>query len=532
MIAKDFCGILDIRATGRTRRSWVRAMADNNRMVVFVHGWSVQNTDTYGALPRRLAHEAEVRGDLRLDVHHILLGKYISFHNEVRLEDVSRAFQRAIEQELQTEINAGKRFVCITHSTGGPVVRDWWNRFFREPVQAGLCPMSHLIMLAPANFGSALAQVGKGPGARLKTWFDGVQPGTGILDWLELGSSESCELNHKWINMPDAIDDDPPVFQFVLTGQSIDRHLYDHLNSYTDESGSDGVVRTAAANLNATYVLLEQKSPKVDVDNTQLLARTALEMKSSKRAPRTAFALIQGRSHSGDDMGIIRSVRDDSRRHPTVDAVLSCLLVSNRDEYLSLCDEFATQNRTVRETERVEIITRSFIPNAVYFHDTHAMIIFRVCDDRGYAIGDFDLTLHGKIKRRSGPDFLPKGFFVDRQKNSRESGVLTYYFSYDAMTGLPAISNPRNRKKLLREELPGADGLGLEIVARPDTGFVHYVPAFLKVSRDVLQEFMRADETTLVDIVLRRVVHEGVFRLTDKLDPESFTDQPPGAPIP
>jgi len=29
-----------------------------------------------------------VRGDLRLDVHHILLGKYISFHNEVRLEAI------------------------------------------------------------------------------------------------------------------------------------------------------------------------------------------------------------------------------------------------------------------------------------------------------------------------------------------------------------------------------------------------------------------------------------------------------------
>src|SRR5262249_15228383 len=321
------------------------------------------------------------------------------------------------------------------------------------------------------------------------------------------------------------------VFQFVLTGQSIDRHLYDHLNSYLCESWLVGLVRTSAANLNATYVVLEQASPKVDVDNTQPLAPSALDMKSSKRAPRTAFALIRGRSHSGDDMGIIRSVRNDGRRHPTVDAVVSCLLVSNRDQYLSLCEEFATENRTVREIERAEIVTRSFIPNAVYFHDTHSMIIFRVCDDRGYAIRDFDLTLLGKIKRRSGPNFLPKGFFVDRQKNTREAGVLTYYFSYDAMNGLHATQNPKNRKKLLRAELPGADGSGLEIVARPDTGFVHYIPARLTVSKGVLQEFMGADETTLVDIVLRRVVHEGVFRLTDKLDPESFTDQPPGAPI-
>jgi hypothetical protein len=179
----------------------------------------------------------------------------------------------------------------------------------------------------------------------------------------------------------------------------------------------------------------------------------------------------------------------------------------------------------------VEIISRSFIPDATYFHDSHTMIIFRIRDDHGYPINDFDITLMGKIKRRSGPDFLPKGFFVDRQKNSRESGVLTYYFSYDAMTGSPAVSNPKARQKMLRAELPGADGLGLKIRARPNDGFVHYVPAALQVSKDVLQKFMKADETTLVDIVLRRVVHEGLFRLSRTLDPEAFTDQPPAAPI-
>lgn len=507
-------------------------MADNDRIVVFVHGWSVQNIDTYGALPQRLVQEAESHRNLRLDIRHILLGKYISFRDEVRLGDVSRAFQRALEQELQTQISAGQRFVCITHSAGGPVVRDWWNRFFRESSQFIRCPMSHLIMLAPANFGSALAQLGKGSGARLKAWVEGVQPGAGLLDWLELGSSESWDLNVKWINGQNGTEGDPPVFPFVLTGQSIDRHLYDHLNSYTDESGSDGVVRTAAANLNATYVQLEQEAPQTPAGDTESVSPIALNMKIWQRAPRTAFALIPGRSHSGEDEGIIRSVRNDGKRHPTVDAVLSCLLVSNRTEYLALADTFVAQSQRVREAERVEIVTRSFIPNAVYFHDTHAMIIFRVRDDHGYPINDFDLTLIGKIKRRSGPDFLPKGFFVDRQKNSRESGVLTYYLSYDAMIGSPPARSPKPPRKILREEFPGADGLGLEIAARPDGGFVRYIPAILHVSKDVLQKFINADETTLVDVILRRVVHEGVFRLTRSLEPESFTDQPRGAPIP
>ena len=33
------------------------------RVVVFVHGWSVTHTDTYGGLPERLAAEAEANGE-------------------------------------------------------------------------------------------------------------------------------------------------------------------------------------------------------------------------------------------------------------------------------------------------------------------------------------------------------------------------------------------------------------------------------------------------------------------------------------
>jgi hypothetical protein len=57
-------------------------------------------------------------------------------------------------------------------------------------------------------------------------------------------------------------------------------------------------------------------------------------------------------------------------------------------------------------------------------------------------------------------------------------------------------------------------------------------PASLNESKDVLQKFMNPDETTLVDIVLRRFVHEGGFRLTPSLTPESFVDQQPGVSIP
>src|SRR5690606_15531043 len=226
-------------------------------IVVLVHGWSVRNTDTYGELPARLRREARRDPALGLDVRNLWLSKYISFHNEVHLEDISRAFEAALRRELGDAL--GTRPVAIvTHSTGGPVVRDWMQRFYID--RGGPAPASHLVMLAPANFASALAQLGRSRLSRLKTWFEGVEPGLGVLDWLELGSPENLALNLAWLRTAPRLARQG-VYSFVLTGASIDHRLYDFLNSYTGELDSDGVVRVAGANLDFRHVVLRQVAP-------------------------------------------------------------------------------------------------------------------------------------------------------------------------------------------------------------------------------------------------------------------------------
>ncbi len=251
--------------------------------IIFVHGWSVTHTDTYGELPRWLSQQSR---DYK--IQNVYLGKYISFVDSVTLDDIARAFQQALYDALGKKMEDG--FACITHSTGGPVVRLWMKLYYGAQLTA--CPMKHLIMLAPANHGSALAQLGKGTFSRFKSLLEGEQPGVRVLDWLELGSEQAWNLNESWIayDCPKA-----GIYPFVLTGQSIDRAFYDHLNSYTGEAGSDGVVRAAAANMNYTLMRLHQEgdTPVLDL---------------SSRRPRTAFGILPGRSHSGERMGIIRSI--------------------------------------------------------------------------------------------------------------------------------------------------------------------------------------------------------------------------------
>ena len=63
--------------------------------VVFVHGWSVTHTDTYGELPRWLSKQP--RG---YKIQNVYLGKYISFFDS--LAPCFRACSRSVSQSSGT----------------------------------------------------------------------------------------------------------------------------------------------------------------------------------------------------------------------------------------------------------------------------------------------------------------------------------------------------------------------------------------------------------------------------------------------
>ena len=499
-------------------------MARQKRTVILVHGWSVRNTDTYGGLPERLKLEARRMPGLDLDVRQIWLSEYISFHNEVTIPDIARAFQAALERELGDALGNELRFVCITHSTGAPVVRAWLQHFYIGAGQK-TPPLSHLIMLAPANFGSALVQLGLSKLSRLKAWFEGVDVGTGVLDWLELGSAQSLALNLQWLQQGAAYIGSQGFFPFVLAGQSHDPKLYDFINSYTAEMGSDGVIRVAAANLNYTHVRLAQMAPVADKKSKIGFSAPQLVADAPAVSPAVPLALIPGVCHSDVRMGIMRSIPANATPHATVDAILQCLRVATLQDYASLFDAFRAQTAEVQQREQVE--DRSFI--GPFDHqvivDPCSMLVFRVRDDQGNALRDFDLLLTGKD---GNPNSLPPGFFIARQRNHLDPGTITYYLNCARMLGSPAVTY---KDKQLRSALRPCDSLGLHVIPYPQEGFVLYQPATLLASAENLANFIKPNQTTIVDIVMRRMVRAGMYRLTRDASPEDFTKQPPGMPI-
>jgi hypothetical protein len=466
-------------------------------IVIFVHGWSVQHTETYGDLPRWL--EAQGRANnAPIQVGNVYLGKYVSFSDAVTVDDIARAFDQAIRDEIGAKLAQGERFACITHSTGGPVVRKWIDLYHRD--RLGQCPLSHLIMLAPANHGSALAQLGKSRLWRIKSLLEGAEPGQRVLDWLELGSDQQWELNTAWLGYRCV---DSGLFPFVLTGQRIDRKMYDNLNPYTGEAGSDGVVRAAAANMNYKFIRLRQAGDEAGHE----------EPVASEPS---AFGILPGCSHSGEKMGIIRGVTmDNAATHEAARWVLRCLNVATAGEYRTVADELARVTFQTQQDEREDPV-ETLLGERIFETSRFSMVVFRIVDDRKTQVADYDLYL------TAGPDddpnALPPGFFKDRQRNLRNPGKLTYFLDYDVMEA--GFANPKMEGRL-----------GFRLVARPSAGLAYYRE--LDYWSDLLSvnRVLAPNQTTMVELVLERKVDARVFRISNDLEPSSITDTPLGTPV-
>jgi hypothetical protein len=472
-------------------------------IVIFVHGWSSTHTNTYGDLPQWLESQRK-DGTLDIQIGNIYLGRYISFDDTVTVDDISRAFDQAVRDEIADKLQNGERFACITHSTGGPTVRKWMDLYFKNNLAK--CPLSHLIMLAPSNHGSALAQLGKSRLGRIKSFFEGIEPGQQVLDWLELGSDMSWQLNESWLDYDCTAHG---IYSFVLTGQKIDRQLYDAINSYTGEAGSDGVVRLAATNMNYSLLKLHQEGN----NGENLVVAKML------RTRPMAFGVLPGCSHLGKNIGIIRSVTmANAATHPTAIWVLRCLQVKNPGSYNTLAKELAKLTQETQKNEHIEDV-KTLIFKREYITNRYSMIIFRLIDDRGNHLADYDLYL--TAGPRYSEEALPTGFFVDRQRNIRNRGKLTYFLDYDIMeTGLNTPQMQGN--------------LGFRIKAYPEASnqaLAYYRVLDFHSSLADINQILRPNETVMVEIMLQRRVDKAVSRITNNLTPAKISVKPTGEKV-
>lgn len=466
-------------------------------ILIFVHGWSVTNTDTYGRLPAVLENLAP-KYNLDIDIKHIWLGRYISFNDEISMTDVVRAFHQALTEQIPNNPDGKEHFSCITHSTGGPVIREWVDKYYGSE-RLNELPLDHLVMLAPANHGSALAKLGKARVGRIKAWFQGAEPGQQILDWLCLGSQGQFELAKNYINY-DPVNSG--FYPFVLTGQTVDKKFYDFLNSYLVEAGSDGVVRVACANLNYSIIrLIENGGNSISVlHRGEDLKCKLLRLDGNIQRPAAvALGVVPGASHSGKNKGIMLSItRRNVHNKPVVNEIFKCLKVNSETAYKDRISKLKTLTRQTQEKDRHSKTHR------------YIMIVFMIYDDQGDPINDYDLFILAGDKY--DPDKLPKGFFKDKQLNTKHPNHLIYYLDYDV---LKTINNKR---------------IGFRIIARPRRldSFSYYHAVEYRAKAGELTQILKPNETIYLQIVLHRYVDKEVFRLDEGIkEQHSFKDTEP-----
>jgi hypothetical protein len=145
----------------------------------------------------------------------------------------------------------------VVHSTGGLVVRHWIWRYYYATKRMSVCPVRNLVMLAPANFGSPLAQMGKSfLGALVKgRWKVGdfLEAGKKILDGLELGSAYQWNLAHRDLLILDNYFNARQIRTTVLVGSAD----YDGIRGWLNKDGTDGTVVIAGTNLNTIKLCLK-----------------------------------------------------------------------------------------------------------------------------------------------------------------------------------------------------------------------------------------------------------------------------------
>ncbi len=363
------------------------------RQVVILHGWS-DSSDSFKPLARFLKNN----GFRTVSIH---LGNYLSLRDDVRIEDVAKRMEQAIRvAQSRSRNRLGPRFDLIVHSTGGLIARQWIAAHYQNRP----CPVQNLIMLAPANFGSVLAHLGRSMLGRLiKGWRTGFETGEEMLQALELGSPFQWQLAQQDLFVPEGMTagSTPALYgadrvrPFVLIGTY---PYQDRVNRLTNENGSDGVVRVAAGNLNSQGRTVDfSAGPDAlrnpDVRDWERRGSAAIEF---------PLAVLADRTHSD----IVRPDQPGGGRDEQLQGQLGTLILE------ALRATAASYDRISARWREISMATRTLVGDesrrqALFGNRTagdcyheHFQVVVRAEDEFGEPIPDYFVRFVKKPRRR------------------------------------------------------------------------------------------------------------------------------------
>lgn len=441
------------------------------RPLVIIHGWS----DT----SESFQHLAELIAARRGQPPQVIaLGDYISMSDHVTFDDIVAALDEAWGR---TGLPRSPRSVdAIVHSTGGLVIRDWMSR----PSFAGKPPISNLVMLAPANFGSPLAHKGRSFLGRVFKGFGNdegaFQTGTHILKGLELASPYSWNLALR-----DRFDTQNRIFGKgrVLCTVLVGNTGYSGIRAMANEDGGDGTVRVSTANLNPVLI---------DVDFSKDPFKPSRNV--TEPAGKAAFAIVDGHDHAS--IVLPRGIAPSRSVRP-LQLIMEALEVDDAG-FEDWCDKLDRSNTRIMKDGETKDATRVYQNTVV-----------RVIDQDDNPVSDYILEFYADDDDR---DIFARIFHKDALWGVHVYGddpsYRSLYVNCDRVR--TAIDKPGEKARMSLTASPqvGIDApVGFKTFADNDIGSV-------QIGADELPLYFQPNRTVLMTVRIRRHREAEVFTMT------------------
>lgn len=485
--------------------------------LAILHGWS-DTSDSFHKLKDWLAAQGRPAGD-------IWLGDYISMDDDVRVEDVAKRMETVV-RELIAGGKLAPEFDLIVHSTGALVAREWISRFY--PGGAG-APVKRIVMLAPANFGSRLAAVGKSMIGRLtKGLTNRLQTGEEMLRALELASPYQWGLTARdLLARPDEPATEGPfgfggIWPFVIIGT---RSYDSGIRQIVNEGGSDGTIRVSAGNLNVTGMTVDFSQRDPASGAPPLVRPWGQRVRGGARIP---LAVLPERDHSE-----ITDPASHGDAAPGPGArlgqmILAALACPDDDAYRGLAADWETvtaetgalgdyandRSQGFRDA-RDALFGGRDDPKPEQFH-RYLQLLIQVRDDYGNPIDDYFLEFSDPTAARDASEGRVISFHRDVLEsvhvNSRQGAYRSLYLDHT---------------DLMKVFYKDGQELAMSITVAPAGRNVRFFESArivvhakdVKARAELTDTRFFRNQTHFIEIIVPRAPSDDVFRLTPNGSP-------------
>lgn len=449
--------------------------------LLILHGYSDGATSFTG-----LRDFFRLNGYARDDVY---LLNYASMDDQAQFADFADKLDEDYEKKF-----AGERIDVACHSTGALVVRLWLDLHYRRQRAAGKVkprsPVKHLLMFAPANFGSDLAEMGQSFLGKFRATFfnsnrkpgDFLESGKYVLQGLEPASPFQWDLSSRDLHgegfFNPELGDENVCFPFVFAAGKGYGGLQARLIKDRKKPGTDGTVRICGTSLNTRKCHVNFCDPAV-----------APAWSEERKFENMAFAIFGGFNH-----GSIIEHSDDFKKGPGQWA-LKALGVDSAAKYAkfaSECDAYTRKN---------------------YDGDPFQQFFFNVRDDVGLAVPDFYIDFYAQ---------LPDGSVHEKLTLEFDKSFEVEFYRHSADPSCRALLLNLARLRDYFKRLKAAKArLVFDVYAISPIKEVRYLPAYAVVFDEVTAAdgdepaFLFPNTTTLVEIVLNRLASDQVLHLVN-----------------